>query len=199
MIDAQAAVGFRIIQFADHNVVPQVVQIQRLRELGDQDNVGDAILAQFFYQVDGDRVEMGENDVAGEVFRHPVRCAGLVMLFQPGRIEKLDEGKGQHHQQKNNAAEQNHHRKDFAGVAGEGDVTEAQGGHGRQGPVKTGDPGIIAVFVDHQNVKDDAVENEKENQHQGELEEQPHVASLLTASEQKGKLCGHRLHQGFSL
>jgi hypothetical protein len=34
VIDAQAAIGFRVIQFADHHLVPQVVQIQCVLKLG---------------------------------------------------------------------------------------------------------------------------------------------------------------------
>ena len=83
----------------------------------------------------------------------------------------MDKGKGQQDQQVNSSGYQNAYGEGAAQIAFEGDITESQGRHYSQGPVDSSHPGVIAVFLHHEEVKKYAVDGDDTGQYQQQLKQ----------------------------
>ncbi len=108
LLDVQPPVGFRIIQFSHHHPVPPVMQIQGLLKFQNQDHIWNTVLFQFFDERHRHRIKMGQNHMTCRGFWNGSGCPGFVLCLQPGGVKKLNKGERQHHQQKNDPAEQHH-------------------------------------------------------------------------------------------
>ncbi len=66
--------------------------------------------------------------------------------------------------------------KRAAQVRMKGNIAETQSGHHREGPVNTGDPGIVLPLKGHQEMEDDAVDGHQKGQNEKEFEKQAEIA-----------------------
>lgn len=101
-----------------------------------------------------------------------LRGSGLVYGFHPWGVEELDERKRKHHQEKDHAREQYHHRKELPEVCVEDDVSKPEGRHGDDGPIEARHPRVILPFVGRDVVEENA---ERDVHH----EQDPHKAHQL--------------------
>jgi hypothetical protein len=116
------------------------------------------ILAEFFYQVDGNRILVGKDDMPFGARRQFPRRSGPGLGFQSRQIEELDESEGKHREEKHNTRHEDNNRERLAKICGERNITKTEGGHHRQRPIKAGDPTEFSVFKYHQEVKQDVVD-----------------------------------------
>ena len=79
-------------------------------------------------------------------------------------------------------------------IADKRDIAEAQRGHHRQGPIHSGDPGMVTPFgVQHDHVKKHRVENDENQQHQI-LEQCADTLACAGFAEEVGNLAAQKLH-----
>jgi len=127
------------------------------------------------------------------VFGQLPRCPGPGLYLQPGSIEKLDEGEGQHDQHKHRAGQQHQDGKEPAQIRVKGDVAEAERRHHRQGPVHTGDPGVLLSLAYHQKMEQDGVEGDHGRDNAHEFEQDLNVP-LSRPVKKIGQLAEDKLH-----
>ncbi len=193
-LNSKAGVCLRVVQFAHNDPHAHLVQAQRLLKVGNQNDVRDVVLVEFLHQVGRHRIEMGQDDVVGHRLRNRTRGPRPVLLLQPGGVKKLDEGEREHDQQKHDPGQQNNDGIHPAEIAHECDVAEAQGRHDRQRPVKPRQPGVVLPLVGHQEMKQNAVDEEKKEENHQKAHQQPGVALLVGAVHQRRHLGKHELH-----
>ena len=121
-------------------------------------------------------------------------CSRLGLGFHPGDIKETQEDKGQKDQEKDNAAQEHDNREAAAQIGMKGDVAETQGGHDGEGPVKTGQPGVIMSLIGHNQVKKNAVNGEKQRQEDQVTQDEPDVLLGVQVSEEEEELMGYKLH-----
>ena len=189
------SIGQGIVQIAPHHSEAQIVQAQGFRQLGDEQHVGVVVVGKLFDERAGDGVVLGNNDVAGEIIRQGSGGAGGFLGFHPGRVEELNKGKRQEHQQKNNAAEQDDGRKDPSQVRMEGNVAEAEGGHYSQRPIEAGDPTLLAAFIGHQVVEGDAIEGYDARENCQKTQEGNHIDTAGAIPPEVEHLGDEKFHQ----
>ena len=117
-----------------------------------------SVAPEFFDQGDGYGIVACQDDVIKSVFGQFARGTAACFRFHPWSKKELYEDEGQQDQEKHNSGHEHQDRKGPAWVLGEGDVTETEGGHYHECPVKTGDPGMFLPLCYHEEVKDHTVD-----------------------------------------
>jgi len=75
-----------------------------------------------------------------------------------------------------------------------GDVPEPERRHHREGPVKTGDPGMVLPLIGHQEMEDHAEDGHHDRQHKHEFEELAEVSPCAFSLEKVADHGGVELH-----
>lgn len=195
---AGVEVGVGVIGAAEEDFDAGVVEAQGFLGIGDEDEVGETVGVETLDDGFDDRIVVGKNNVAGEVERGLAGGAGGGLGGGPRGVEKLDESEGQEDEEEDEAGEEDDDGEGAAEHTGESNVAEAEGRHHSECPIDTVEEMIfVAALVGHDQVEEDAVNDDQEAENGEELGEKADVTSLwggLTDDRTEGD--GHEFHGG---
>lgn len=103
------------------------------------------------------------------------RACSLLRL-QPRLIKKLDKGEGQENEEENHPGQENNQGEKQPEIRLKGDIAEPEGGHDGQRPVEAGYPAVFPALVQHQEMKKQAVERNKDNEKADKLGQNKEVS-----------------------
>ncbi len=186
--------GLGVVEVSHHDAQAEIVHTEGVLQLRHEERVGVVEGLEASDESRGHRIVVREEDVAtgvgGELARRPRRGLRL----HPRHVEELDEGEGQQDEHEHGPGEQDHDREQAPDIGVKGDVPKAEGRHHGQGPVDTGDPGVVVPLPLHQEVEPDGVDEDQGREDQGEAEEDAEVPPTPPAARGGHDLRYQELH-----
>lgn len=112
----------------------------------------------------------------------------------PGCVEELDEGEGEEDEHERNARGQHHHGEEAPQVTLKGDVPESEGRHDGERPVEPRHPAVALPFQVHEEVKEDAVNDDQPEKNQKQIAKRLQILPARPALEHRAQDGDQRLH-----
>ena len=102
---------------------------------------------------------------------------------------------GEHDEQKHYTREQHDDREYPPQITCESYVPKTERWHDGQGPVKTGDPGVVFALILHDEVENRAVDNDRNAHESQELSKWTQVSLNLLVLKEVSQLRRHEFHK----
>ncbi len=119
------AIGLRTITFGQHDIETQIMEPKGLIEIVDQQCIRVAVVLKPLHERVGNRIKIGEDDVAAYRFRQLPRRPGFRLRLHPRRVEELNKRERQQNKQEDHSGKKHDNGERPPRVAGERDVAEA--------------------------------------------------------------------------